>query len=547
MKKEDAEAIALARYGAIASIVGRKFNGKEERIAEIKRVAASVHNFPGNREKTVTVRNVRRWLDWYQNGRQVRTQRVEPGLSALEPIVRADYGDVRALDAAIIDRAVQLRRELPQRTTSTLIQLLEAEAKQRNETWEPIAEATLAFHMRRRGTTRKALKREGRIYPRYEHDHRNAVWQGDWSEGILMPHPTEPGKLKRCHLHAFKDDKTRYIPHAEFYFRQNLPCLEDCFRKAILNGGVPEVTYVDNGAVYQAKQMQLMAARVGTQLVYATPYHPQGKGKIERFFGHVQTSFYPEAERAGIATLDELNTFFWAWLQEYYHQRVHSETGDAPQALWDAGANGVRWPNPATVGDLFLWEEERLVNKTGCVELGGNDYPAPEHLVGCRVSVRFDPFDLSQVRIFFHNKLETITAPQRLVSRTFRKAMPRRIEKLAPVESSIAFRKQMSEGYRQDIAAVLNQSRGQRGEDDQACLTRPELAALLSEVLGGRAFTVDEGNRIADFFSRYAPLLHQLARTVLQQAVEEKGSQLHLRFYLEVLRQARAGGRREVS
>jgi hypothetical protein len=41
------------------------------------------------------------------------------------------------------------------------------------------------------------------------------------------------------HLHLFIDDCTRYVPHGEFYFRQNLPCLEDCFRKAVLKGGVP--------------------------------------------------------------------------------------------------------------------------------------------------------------------------------------------------------------------------------------------------------------------------------------------------------------------
>jgi putative transposase len=51
------------------------------------------------------------------------------------------------------------------------------------------------------------------------------------------------------HLHCFIDDHTRYIVHAEFHFRQNLPCLEDCLRKAILSGGIPEMLYWDNGSV----------------------------------------------------------------------------------------------------------------------------------------------------------------------------------------------------------------------------------------------------------------------------------------------------------
>jgi transposase InsO family protein len=541
MNRETAEAIALARYSVIAPLVVRQFKSKKERAEEVKRVAEGRYKFPDDPEKKVSARNVDRWLDWYKDGRHLKTLTVEPGLRALEPIIRVDYGSVRVLAVATVDRAVELRREMPNRTTGTIIELLKTEAEARQETWEPIEEATLAFHLRRRMATRRILKREGRIYPRYEHDHRNAVWQGDWSQGIWLPHPTEPGKMKQCHLHAFKDDHTRYIPWAEFYFRQNLPCLEDCFRKAILKGGLPEIVYVDNGAVYQARQMQRMAARLGTHLVYATPYHPQGKGKIERFFLDVQTAFFPEAERAGLTSLEELNTFFWAWLQRVYHQRVHSETGTTPQTRWDAGADGVRWPNPATLGDLFLWEEERLVNKAGCVELGGNHYPVPEHLVGHRVAVRFDPFDLSTVRVFFCDQLQTVAAPQKLVSHTFRKAMPRRVEKPAPMESAVSFRKQLSEGYRQEIAAALRQGRG-TPEGDQSCLTRPQLAALLSEGLGGREFTVDEGTRIADFFSRYAPLSAPRARVVLGQAVEEKGRQLHLRFYLDALRAARAAG-----
>ena len=33
-----------------------------------------------------------------------------------------------------------------------------------------------------------------------------------------------------------------HLKTIEFYFRQNLPCLEDCLRKAVLKGGVPAMT-----------------------------------------------------------------------------------------------------------------------------------------------------------------------------------------------------------------------------------------------------------------------------------------------------------------
>ena len=72
----------------------------------------------------------------------------------------------------------------------------------------------------------------------------------------------------------------------------------DCAKQFTL-AAYAATLYVDNGPAYQHHQLGRMAARLGLQLVYATPYHPQGKGKIERFYGHVKTSFYPDAKRAG--------------------------------------------------------------------------------------------------------------------------------------------------------------------------------------------------------------------------------------------------------
>jgi len=117
MHKKDAEAIALARYSIIAPIVARKFTSDQERVEEIKRVATCIHKFPDDEEKTVSERNVRRWLEWYQHGRHFKKHVLEPGLAALEPIVRKDYGELRVLDATLVDRAVQLRKELPARST----------------------------------------------------------------------------------------------------------------------------------------------------------------------------------------------------------------------------------------------------------------------------------------------------------------------------------------------------------------------------------------------------------------------------------------------
>lgn len=531
--------VALARYAVIAPLVSRNLTPPQFH-QEAQRILACSHQFPGQEEKRISARHLRRWVKWYREGRQMGGQVLPAGVEALKPVHRSDQGKTRVLDPEVVEQAVRLRAEEPSRTTATLIQLLRAQAEARDETPPRLEEATLAYHLRRRAATRKALHQVGRAYPRYEHAYRNAVWQGDFCDGILLPNPVEPGKLRKCYLHVFLDDHTRYVPHGEFYWRQNLPCLEDCFRKALLKSGRPERCYVDNGAVYQARQVKLLAARLGIQVIFATPYAPQGKGKIERFFKTAQESFYPEARRAGIKTLEELNTFFWAWLESHYHSRVHSETLKTPKERWEAGEAQVVMPDPSTLGDIFLWEETRQVDKAGCVHLSGNSYPVGEHLVGEKVSVRFDPFDLSRVRLYHRGVFVEAVGPQELVSHTYRKALPRRIEHPAPLESATTYREQLSRGYRRELEALVHQVRRPDSFSNDN-LTRQELAQEITQVLGGRELTVAEGGLVADFFTRSAPLGRSVVRQALLRAVEAKGTRRHLRFYLDALRHAKLG------
>ncbi len=523
----------LAHFGAIAPLVTVSLT--PEQYAEVfHQVCSQRHHYP-NGERKISPRQLRRLVQWFRHGRDYEGRHIPAGFNALRPLPRKDQGVPRVLSTEDIQRAVRLRKEEPRRNTAALLELLAAEATANNETPPDIKEATLAFHLRAHHATRRELKKEGRAYARYEHDHRNAVWQGDWSQGIPLPCPLDPKKIRMSHLHVFIDDNSRYVPHGEFYFRQNLPCLEDCFRKAILKGGLPHSTYWDNGAVYQARQVKLMAARLGIQVIFATPYAPEGKGKIERYFKTVKDALYPEALRADLRTLEELNNFYWAW-QEKYHDRIHSETEQTPRERWEAGVAQVRWPDAAQLGDIFLWEETRQVDKAGCIEVSGNTYPVAENLVGQKVDVRFDPFDLSRVRIFYRGQFVQAASPQELVSHTFRKALPRRIEYPAPLESATTYRKQLSEGYRQEVDATLQ--RLQLGSD--AYLTRPEFAAVLVTILG-RNLTVADGAATADFFARYAPLNRILVESALRRAVEDKGAQRHLRYYLDAVKAARLG------
>jgi putative transposase len=99
-----------------------------------------------------------------------------------------------------------------------------------------------------------------------------------------------------------------------------------------------------------------------------------------------------------INDLAELNRLFTAWVETIYHRRVHSETGQAPLARWMTGGP-FTVPAPADLAEAFRWSEHRTVSKTAVVSLHGNRYQVDPLLVGRRVELVFDPFDLTDLRV----------------------------------------------------------------------------------------------------------------------------------------------------
>jgi putative transposase len=99
-----------------------------------------------------------------------------------------------------------------------------------------------------------------------------------------------------------------------------------------------------------------------------------------------------------VRDLAEMNRLFTAWVENVYHRRQHSETGMAPLARWMTGAP-FPIPAPADLAEAFRWSEHRTVSKTALVSLHGNRYQVDPQLVGRRVELVFDPFDLTFLRV----------------------------------------------------------------------------------------------------------------------------------------------------
>jgi putative transposase len=93
-----------------------------------------------------------------------------------------------------------------------------------------------------------------------------------------------------------------------------------------------------------------------------------------------------------------LNRLFAAWTETVYHRHPHSETGQPPLARWNTGGP-VPLPAPAVLAEAFLWEERRTVTKTATISPHGNTYQVDQALVGRKVELVFDPFDLARIEV----------------------------------------------------------------------------------------------------------------------------------------------------
>jgi len=346
----------------------------------------------------ISERTLRRWQQAYR----------ENGLQGLYPQERSDKGKSRALSAAALDLAKEIRTELPQRSTERICELLEMRGHR-------VKRSTLERQLRQNGFSGRILKREKSSNPtvgrRFQHEHRNSLWQSDYKQGPYLPDPQRPGKNLATYLLAFIDDATRKVVHAEFYLEQSTYTLMDGLRKAILSNGCPKAIYVDNGKQFTSNWMKLACAQLGILHLTTKPYSPESKGKVERLFRTVE-EFMREISLHQPTTLFALNQELRIWVSEGYNRRIHSALdGKSPEEAFAANPAPLRMVSPDTLRSAFLWQEERTVDKSGCVKLLGKTFDTGIALIRKKVTLRFDPLDLSQVEVIYQGNSQGLAKP----------------------------------------------------------------------------------------------------------------------------------------
>ena len=124
-------------------------------------------------------------------------------------------------------------------------------------------------------------------------------------------------------------------------------------------------------------------------------------------FATIKNSFLPEFYellKQETLSLDELNEYLWVWLDKYYHEKVHSATKQTPRLRFESDTQALRTINLEQLYDAFLVEDKRTVDKTMVFSVHSNLFQAPPELAKKKITVRFDPYDLEKVQVFFEGK-----------------------------------------------------------------------------------------------------------------------------------------------
>ena len=255
-------------------------------------------------------------------------------------------------------------------------------------------------------TIHAILRRHHRIVPpfggsratgRFEREDPNQLWQMDFKGWSRL------GYGMALHPLTVIDDHSRYCLCIAALAGETgatvKPALEQVFRIH----GLPLALYTDNGKPWgDSQNMQwsrfgIWLLKLGVELIHSRPYHPQGRGKNERFhrsLGDEVLAFRP------LHDLAEAQRAFDRWRHVYNHERPHGGLDHkTPASRYRVSLRPMprKLPEPEYgEGDIV----RRISSTKGYIAFKGRNWKVPEAFCGETLVIRPKATD-GQYGVFF--------------------------------------------------------------------------------------------------------------------------------------------------
>lgn len=191
-------------------------------------------------------------------------------------------------------------------------------------------------------TVHAVLRRHGRILPpkgagaadqRFEKEAANLLWQMDFKGWVRLANG------ERCHPLTVIDDHSRFAPRLKACANQQGRTVQGHLQATFERYGLPEAMFVDNGGPWGGSwgdassrhwtRLRIWLLKLGVALIYSTPYHPQSRGKTERFHRTLSDELF--ALRP-FESLENAQRALDAWREIYNFERPHEAIGLAVPA-----------------------------------------------------------------------------------------------------------------------------------------------------------------------------------------------------------------------
>ncbi len=175
---------------------------------------------------------------------------------------------------------------------------------------------------------------------RFQRKHVDSMWQGDTFQFRIR-------SVGKVYVTGFTDDCSRYRVQSKVYLAKGAVQSVNCLRWALRNARVPRQIYLDNGKQFVAKIFKAEAVKHGIKLIFGKPYHPQGRGKIERYH---QTLYRELIALKEFVSLSHFRKELWKFDQKYNRWRKQEVLG---------------WQTPASVynNEKYFNKQKKLFKK----------------------------------------------------------------------------------------------------------------------------------------------------------------------------------------
>lgn len=160
----------------------------------------------------------------------------------------------------------------------------------------------------------------GKAWLRFEKAQPNQLWQMDFKGWIRL------AGGEKCHPLTIVDDHSRFSPCLKACADQQgltvKPLLEETFRRY----GLPQAFFVDNGAPWgepggdRWTRLCVWLLKLGVEVLHSRPYHPQSRGKIERFHRSLAAEVL---DLQSFKDFAQIQRAFDRWREVYNYERPH--------------------------------------------------------------------------------------------------------------------------------------------------------------------------------------------------------------------------------